>query len=180
VPSAITARVPPRVAAFCGLLTPLTSTVGWLVGGYVQRNEYSSLDDDISDLGALTASHPWIYNQIGAPSSCSGRPRAAPRLNASRTPAQSLGVLREVRSARSENARAPIRTETGRVLKPVPLPVGLRGPCPPPDSNRDSTAPQAAASTYWARWAGARPEIRTQTVTRLKRVPLPVGLDGLR
>jgi hypothetical protein len=66
VPSAITARVPPRVAAFCGLLTPLTSTVGWLVGGYVQRNEYSSLDDDISDLGALTASHPWIYNQIGA------------------------------------------------------------------------------------------------------------------
>lgn len=58
--------MPLRVAAICGLLTPLTSTVGWLVGGYAQRGEYSALDDDISDLGALTASYPWLYNQIGA------------------------------------------------------------------------------------------------------------------
>jgi uncharacterized protein DUF998 len=58
--------VPPRLAAVCGLLAPLTSTVGWAVGGLAQRDEYSSLDDDISDLGALTASSPWIYNQISA------------------------------------------------------------------------------------------------------------------
>jgi Protein of unknown function (DUF998) len=58
--------VPPRLAAACGLLAPVTSTVGWAVGGLTQRDEYSSLDDDISDLGALTASSAWIYNQIGA------------------------------------------------------------------------------------------------------------------
>jgi uncharacterized protein DUF998 len=58
--------MPLRLAAVCGLLAPLTSTVGWAVGGLTQRDEYSSLDDDISDLGALTASSPWIYNQIGA------------------------------------------------------------------------------------------------------------------
>jgi hypothetical protein len=58
--------VPPRLAAACGLLAPLTSTVGWAVGGLAQPDEYSSVDDDISDLGALTASSAWIYNQIGA------------------------------------------------------------------------------------------------------------------
>jgi hypothetical protein len=55
-----------RLAAICGLLAPLTSTVGWAVGGLAQPDAYSSADDDISDLGALTASSPWIYNQIGA------------------------------------------------------------------------------------------------------------------
>lgn len=55
-----------RLAAVAGLLTPLTSTVGWAVGGLVQRDAFSSADDDISDLGALTASSAWIYNQIGA------------------------------------------------------------------------------------------------------------------
>jgi hypothetical membrane protein len=54
--------VPPRLAAACGLLAPLTSTFGCAVGGLVQRDEYSSFDDDISDLGALTASSAWIYN----------------------------------------------------------------------------------------------------------------------
>lgn len=58
--------MPPRLAAACGLLAPLTSTFGCAVGGLVQRDEYSSFDDDISDLGALTASSAWIYNQIGA------------------------------------------------------------------------------------------------------------------
>jgi hypothetical protein len=55
-----------RLAAVAGLLTPLTSTVGWAVGGLVQRDAFSSADDDISDLGALTGSSAWIYNQIGA------------------------------------------------------------------------------------------------------------------
>ena len=56
----------PRVAAVCGLVAPLTSTIGWAVGGLAQPGAYSSADDDISDLGALTASSAWIYNQIGA------------------------------------------------------------------------------------------------------------------
>jgi Protein of unknown function (DUF998) len=47
------------------LVGTLTSTVGWAVGGLLQRDGFSSADDDISDLGALTASQPWIYNQIG-------------------------------------------------------------------------------------------------------------------
>ena len=55
-----------RLAAAGGLLAPLTSTVGWAVGGLAQPDAFSSADDDISDLGALTASSPWIYNQVGA------------------------------------------------------------------------------------------------------------------
>jgi len=37
-----------------------------LVGGLAQTDAYSSADDDVSDLGALTASSAWVYNQIGA------------------------------------------------------------------------------------------------------------------
>jgi hypothetical protein len=55
-----------RLAAVCGLVAPLTSTVGWAVGGLAQPDAFSSADDDISDLGALTASSAWIYNQVGA------------------------------------------------------------------------------------------------------------------
>lgn len=54
-----------RVAAICGLAVPVTNTIGWAVGGLVQPEAYSSTDDDISDLGAMTASSPWLYNQIG-------------------------------------------------------------------------------------------------------------------
>jgi hypothetical protein len=36
------------------------------IGGLAQSDGFSSLDDDISDLGAETASSPWLYNQIGA------------------------------------------------------------------------------------------------------------------
>ena len=31
----------------------------------MQPEAYSSTDDDISDLGAMTATSPWLYNQIG-------------------------------------------------------------------------------------------------------------------
>lgn len=55
-----------RLAALAGLLVPLTSAAAWALGGLAQRGAYSSADDDISDLGALTASSAWIYNQIGA------------------------------------------------------------------------------------------------------------------
>ena len=55
-----------RIAALCGLLPPLTATFAWVVGALAQPAAYSSADHDISDLGALTASSAWIYNQIGA------------------------------------------------------------------------------------------------------------------
>ena len=55
-----------RVAAISGLAVPLSNTIGWAVGGLVQPEAYSSTDDDISDLGAMTASSPWLFNQIGA------------------------------------------------------------------------------------------------------------------
>src|SRR5256714_11973580 len=55
-----------RVAAICGLLVPFAFTFGWLVGGLAQSASYDWMRHDISDLGALTADQPWIYNQIGA------------------------------------------------------------------------------------------------------------------
>jgi hypothetical membrane protein len=57
--------VPVRLAAICGLLAPVTYTAALLFGGLAQRDEFSSADDATSDLGADTASSPWIYNQIG-------------------------------------------------------------------------------------------------------------------
>jgi len=55
-----------RLAATCGLLVPFAFTFGWLVGGLAQPASYDWTRHDISDLGALTADQPWIYNQIGA------------------------------------------------------------------------------------------------------------------
>jgi Protein of unknown function (DUF998) len=57
--------MPVRLAAICGLLAPVTYTAALLFGGLAQRDEFSSADDATSDLGADTASSPWIYNQIG-------------------------------------------------------------------------------------------------------------------
>jgi hypothetical protein len=58
--------VPARVAGVCGLLAFLTLNVAWIAGGVAQPDGFSSADDDISDLGAMTADAAWIYNQIGA------------------------------------------------------------------------------------------------------------------
>jgi hypothetical protein len=58
--------VPPRVAGVCGLLAFVTMNVGWIAGGLAQPDAYSFADDDISDLGAVTANSPWLYNQLGA------------------------------------------------------------------------------------------------------------------
>lgn len=55
-----------RLCALCGLLSPITFVVGWAVGGVAQSDAYSVVDDQVSDLGALTADQAWIYNQIGA------------------------------------------------------------------------------------------------------------------
>ena len=57
--------MPTRIAAACGLLAPLTYCAGLLFGGLAQPDAFSSADDATSDLGASTASSPWIYNQIG-------------------------------------------------------------------------------------------------------------------
>src|SRR5215216_315194 len=54
-----------RAAGICGLLALVTVSVGWIGGALAQPDAYSSADDDLSDLGALTANMAWIYNQIG-------------------------------------------------------------------------------------------------------------------
>ena len=58
--------MPARFAGACGLLASVTATVGWLAGGFAQPAAYSVARDDTSDLGAITAASPWLYNQLGA------------------------------------------------------------------------------------------------------------------
>jgi hypothetical protein len=55
-----------RASAICGLLAPVTFITGWLLGGIAQPSAYSMFDHDISDLGAMTAASPWLYNQLGS------------------------------------------------------------------------------------------------------------------
>jgi hypothetical membrane protein len=55
-----------RAAGVCGLLAFVTFNVGWIAGGLAQPDSYSFADDDISDLGAMTAKSGWLYNQVGA------------------------------------------------------------------------------------------------------------------
>ncbi len=58
--------MPIRVAALCGLAAPLAFVAGVFLGDLAQPDAFSPADDDISDLGALTASSPWLYNQVAA------------------------------------------------------------------------------------------------------------------
>ena len=58
--------MPARIAGACGLLAFVTFNVAWIAGGLAQPSAYSVANDDISDLGAMTATSPWIYNQVGA------------------------------------------------------------------------------------------------------------------
>src|SRR3954452_71150 len=58
--------MPARVAGVCGLIAFVTANLGWILGGLAQPSAYSVADDDISDLGALTAADPWLYNQLGS------------------------------------------------------------------------------------------------------------------
>jgi uncharacterized protein DUF998 len=44
----------------------VTFNVAWVASGLAQPSAYSVANDDISDLGAMTATIPWIYNQVGA------------------------------------------------------------------------------------------------------------------
>jgi hypothetical membrane protein len=58
--------MPARIAGICGLAAFVTASIGWIAGGLAQPSAYSFANDDISDLGAVTASSSWIYNRIGA------------------------------------------------------------------------------------------------------------------
>ena len=58
--------MPLRAAAVCGLLAPVTFVVGLVAGDLSQPEAFSPVDDNISDLGALTAESPWLYNQVAA------------------------------------------------------------------------------------------------------------------
>ena len=57
--------MPLRLAGVCGLLAPVTFVTGFVLGGLAQPDAYSPFHDDLSDLGALTADSPWLYNQLG-------------------------------------------------------------------------------------------------------------------
>ncbi len=58
--------MPLRLAAVCGLLAPVAFVVGLVAGDLVQPEAFSPAQDDISDLGALTATSPWLYNQVAS------------------------------------------------------------------------------------------------------------------
>ena len=58
--------MPLRAAGACALAAFFTSAIGWIAGDLAQPGAFSPANDDISDLGALTAASPWLYNQIGA------------------------------------------------------------------------------------------------------------------
>ena len=51
-----------RLGAIAGLAGPLLFSAGWIVGGFVQPATYSWSRQEISDLGALTAQHAWVWN----------------------------------------------------------------------------------------------------------------------
>lgn len=51
-----------RLGGFAGIGAASLITLGWIVGGLVQGAGYSWSRQEISDLGALTAQHPWVWN----------------------------------------------------------------------------------------------------------------------
>jgi hypothetical protein len=59
-------RMPARVGGICALLAFVTVTIGNIAGGLAQPDAYSFANDDISDLGAVTANSAWLYNQVAA------------------------------------------------------------------------------------------------------------------
>jgi uncharacterized membrane protein YhaH (DUF805 family) len=61
-----TALLPARVGGICALLAFVTFTIGSIAGGLAQPDAYSFANDDLSDLGAVTANSAWLYNQVTA------------------------------------------------------------------------------------------------------------------
>jgi hypothetical protein len=54
------------LTGLCGLLAFFTFNAGCFAGDAAQPRAFSPAHHDISDLGALTASSPWLYNQLAA------------------------------------------------------------------------------------------------------------------
>jgi uncharacterized membrane protein YhaH (DUF805 family) len=61
-----TASLPTRVGGICAVLAFVTVTIGSIAGGLGQPDAYSFANDDLSDLGAVTANSAWLYNQVTA------------------------------------------------------------------------------------------------------------------
>src|SRR5437764_763520 len=55
-----------RAAGLCGIVAFVTFNVGWIAGDLAQPRAFSPTNDDISYLRALTASKPWLYDQLAA------------------------------------------------------------------------------------------------------------------
>jgi Protein of unknown function (DUF998) len=55
-----------RLAAASGVVAFVTFNLGWILGDATQPPAFSPARDDISYLGALTASRAWLYNQLAA------------------------------------------------------------------------------------------------------------------
>jgi hypothetical membrane protein len=51
-----------RLGAVAGIGGALLFTAGWIVAGFLQPADYSWSSQEISDLGALTAQHAWVWN----------------------------------------------------------------------------------------------------------------------
>jgi hypothetical membrane protein len=51
-----------RVGAIAGIAGAVLFTGGWIVAGLVQPATYDWARQEISDLGALTADHAWVWN----------------------------------------------------------------------------------------------------------------------
>jgi hypothetical protein len=51
-----------RLGPLAGLLGTALFTSGWIVGGLLQTPAYRWSSQEISDLGALTARHAWVWN----------------------------------------------------------------------------------------------------------------------
>jgi|GEM_PF-2452250 len=43
------------------IVVQILFTVGWIIAGLLQEDGYSIANHDISDMGAKTAPHPWLY-----------------------------------------------------------------------------------------------------------------------
>ncbi len=62
----VRAPVLQRAAALAGLIAFVTFNLGWILGDFAQRPAFSPAHADISHLGAMTASSPWLENQIAS------------------------------------------------------------------------------------------------------------------
>lgn len=51
-----------RLCALCGIAGQIILILGWAAGQIAQPRAYDDSSQQISDLGALTAAHPWIWN----------------------------------------------------------------------------------------------------------------------